>query len=97
MKKIKLDSYDLGIIINGIYSYKQTCSSDKGKQIDYLLLWLIDIYEGMKPGRKKRIEFHIDQIRLVVFCLNEWRNSFLSGSSTNKAEAIAETMAKFIG
>ncbi len=97
MKKIKLDSYDLGIVINGIYSYKQACSSDKEKQIDNLLLWLMDIYEGMKSGRKQKIEFTDDQVRLVVFCLNEWRNSFLSGSSTNKAEAIAETMAKFIG
>lgn len=96
MKKIKLDPYDLGIVINGLYSYRQSCTLEVVKQIDSLLLWLMDIFEKMKPGRKKKIELNSDQISLIMRCLNEWRNSFLSDGNNNKAEAVTETLIKFI-
>ena len=94
MKKIKLDFYDLGIIINALYSFRQTCDLEAGEQIDSILLWLIEIHERMNPSRNIKIEFKHNQIRLVVLCLNEWRNSFLSESKINQAEAISETMTK---
>lgn len=96
MKRIKLDSYDLGILINGLCSCRKVYSSDAREQIDNILLWLMEAFEGMKPGRKKKLAFTTDEIRLVLLCLNEWRNSFLSGSYENKADAVAETMSKFI-
>ena len=96
MKKIKLDPYDLRILINGLYSCRKTCPPDVREQIDSILFWLMETFEEMKSGRKKKLAFTTDEKRLVLLCLNEWRNSFLSGSNENKADAVAETMSKFI-
>lgn len=96
MKKIRLDNYDLGAVVNCLYNTRGSYPTEKRNEIDDLLLSLIDTHEQMKPGRRKRIPFQPEEVRLIYLCMNDWRNSFLSAGEDIKAEVVAEIMIKFI-
>ena len=96
MKKIRLDNYDLGAVVNCLYNTRGRYPADKRNEIDGLLLSLIDTHAQMKPGRRKRIPFQPEEVRLIYLCMNDWRNAFLSAGKEVKAEVVAEIMIKFI-
>ena len=56
MKKIKLDVYELRVLINGLYAMKDRCFADRDS-LSAMILNLIDLSEEMKLRRRKRIPF----------------------------------------
>ena len=53
--KLKLDQYDIKILVNGLYSMRDNYYGDQLAVIEELILKLIDTSEIMKPKGKKRI------------------------------------------
>ena len=92
--KVKLDSFSLGVVINGLYKYRHCCEDNLG--FSDFLLRLVDQYEDLKPGRKKKIIFHPDEIKLIRTCLMSWRNDEIRAEKEAKVEVISETLAKFL-
>ncbi len=49
--KVNLDSFYLGVVINGLYKYQHCCEGKTG--FSDFLLRLVNQYEDLKPGRNK--------------------------------------------
>lgn len=92
--KVKLDSFYLGVVINGLYKYRH-CYEDETGFSDFLLR-LVNQYEDLKPGRKKKIAFQPDEIKLIRTCLMVWRNDEIQAEKETRVEVIAETLTKFL-
>ena len=52
--KVKLDDYEVRVLINGLIQQHRSYDAETNGQIDSLALRLCDIAETMKPGRKKK-------------------------------------------
>ena len=92
--KVKIDSYSLGVVINSLYNYRHCCEDEAG--FSDFLLRLVNQYEGLKPGRKKKIVFQPDEIKLIRTCLMAWRNDEIQAEKKTRVEAISETFTKFL-
>ncbi len=57
--KIKLNRYDLTILINGLNTMREKYSQKANEYLCDLILRLIDIYDNTKPKRKARMVFLI--------------------------------------
>jgi len=94
--KLKIDNVDIGIAINCLNQMRPRYADDVQKEIDETLWSLIEIYDHMKPGRRRKIRITPAEHRLIVKCLIDWRNLFLSVGETSKAEAISDTICLFV-
>lgn len=92
--KVKLDSFYLGVVINGASKYKDIGNSEADSNA--FLLRLVDEYEHLKPGRKKRFVFQPVEIRLIRNCLMAWRNEEIQAEKEVAVELISETLATFL-
>ena len=52
--KVKLDDYEVRVLINGLMQQHRSYDAETNGQIDALALRLCDIAEAMKPGRSVR-------------------------------------------
>lgn len=93
--KIKVGSVDMGIVINCLDQMRRHYADDVQKEIDETILSLIEIYDHMKPGRRRKIRITPAEYRIIIQCLNDWRNLFLSDGDSSKAEAVGETILAF--
>ena len=64
--KVKLDDYEVRVLINGLIQQHRSYDAETNGQIDALALRLCDIAEAMKPGRKKKIPFEPVEIRVIT-------------------------------
>jgi len=94
--KFKIDSVDLSIVINCLDQMRWHYADDVQKEIDETILSLIEIYDHMKPGWRKRIRITSAEHLLIIQCLIEWRNLFLSAGEEAKAAAVGEIISEFI-
>lgn len=92
--KVKLDDFYFGVVINGLSKYKDGSNAELGGNA--FLLRLVDEYEHLKPGRKKRFVFQPVEISLVCACLLAWRNDEIQAEKEVAVELISETLAKFL-
>ena len=88
--KVKLDDYEVRVLINGLMQQHRSYDAETNGQIDSLALRLCDIAEAMKPGRKKKIPFEPVEIRVICQCLMEWRNREIQARGCLKR--IADTV-----
>lgn len=95
MKKIKVDSYDIELAINGMFQMRNTYSTEKKKQVNEIILNLLDICDNMKSGRKKRIRFESAALSMICRCLIDWRNDKLQRGEMTAVEIINETLCCF--
>ena len=51
--KIKLDGYDIRIVINGLARYRKTAPDEDLDVIDPMLLWLIEVSKALKKSSKR--------------------------------------------
>ena len=72
--KVKLDSFYLNVLINGLYSQRTRYDDDTNNRLDTLLLRLVDESETLKSNRKKKIFFELDEVSAIRQCLFDWRN-----------------------
>ena len=85
--KVKLDSFYLGVVINSLYNYRHCCEDEAG--FSDFLLRLVNQYEDLKPGRKKKIDFQPDEIKFVRTCLMAWRNNEVRAEKEVSVEVIS--------
>ena len=87
---VKLDDYEVRVLINGLMQQHRSYDAETNGQIDALALRLCDIAEAMKPGRKKKIPFEPVEIRVICQCLMEWRNREIQAKRHGAVDAIAK-------
>ena len=95
MKRIKVDNYELELVINGMYQMRNICPAERKSQVDKTILSLLDICDEMKPGRKKRIRFETGTLSIICRCLIDWRNDKLRHGELNAVEVINEALILF--
>lgn len=94
--KIKLDDYYVRVLINGLFQQRKDYDAETNDQISDLLLRLVDLSDTMKPGRKKKISFEPEEIRLIRRCLMEWRNREIQAEKDVAVEVISELLILFM-
>lgn len=90
--KVKLDDYEVRVLINGLIQQHRSYDAETNGQIDALALRLCDIAEAMKPGRKKKISFEPVETRVIRRCLVDWRNREISQGNDVASEVIGELL-----
>ena len=88
--KVKLDDYEVRVLINGLVQQHRSYDAETNSQIDALRL--CDIAEVMKPGRRKKIPFEPVEIRMIRHCLVDWRNREISQGNDVASEVIGELL-----
>ena len=92
---VKLDDYEVRVLINGLVQQHRSYDAETNGQIDSLALRLCDIAEAMKPGRKKKISFEPVEIRVIRQCLIEWRNREIQAERHGAVDALNELLIRF--
>ena len=69
--KVKLDDYEVRVLINGLMQQHRSYDAETNGQIDALTLRLCDIADAMKSGRKKKISFEPVETRVIRHRLME--------------------------
>ena len=93
--KVKLDDYEVRVLINGLVQQHRSYDEETNSQIDALALRLCDIAEAMKSGRKKKIPFEPVEFRAIFQCLMAWRNRELQAKRHGAADALNELLIRF--
>ena len=94
--KVKLDRCEISILVNGLFRLREKYSAEQRRVIDEVILNLIDITESMKPGRKVKLLFELEEIRLIRRCLIDWRNAFIVSGQSDYSEIVAEILHKVV-
>ena len=95
MKKIKLDVWDLKMLVRGLLNSKENCCAENEEEIDLLIISLADKYEHLKPGRKKRFRFQPKERHLICRSLVDWRNQQIEAGDDVAVEIISEYLLMF--
>ncbi len=93
---VKLDSFYLNVLINGVYSQRTRYDDDANNRIDTLLLRLVDKSDTMKANRKKKLLFEPIELSTIRQCLLDWRNQQIQAEEEVAVELIGELLAMFI-
>ena len=94
--KIKLDRYDLTVLINGLNTMRGQYGQKSNDYLCGLILRLIEIHDSTKPKRKARIVFDSDELHVIRIVLIDWRNQFIKSGHTGAAEGVGELLAKIM-
>ena len=93
--KVKLDDYEVRVLINGLVQQHRSYDAETNGQIDALAIRLCDIADAIKTGRKKKISFEPAEIRVIRHCLMEWRNREIRVERYGAVDAINELLIRF--
>ena len=93
--KIKLDDYDIRIVINGLAQYRKAAPDEDLDVIEPTLLRLIRVLKDLKPGKRTKLPFSPEEKRLIRFYLNEWRNQLIRENNLGGMDGVTEAMLKF--
>lgn len=91
---VRLDTYDLKAIINGLFQTRAAFGKKRQSEIEALILRLIDTCEQLKPRRRAKIRLESVEARRILLCLNEWRNRFIRDGQAEAAAGVGELMVK---
>lgn len=95
--KVKLDDYEVRMLINGLFQQRLDYDGETNGAIDELLLRLVDISDAMKPNRRRRIPFESKEARIIRRCLMEWRNREIQAEKKTSVQVISELLILFLG
>ena len=93
--KVKLDDYEVRVLINGLIQQHRGYDTETNAQIDNLALRLCDIAEALKPGRTKKISFEPVETRVTCQCLMEWRNREIQAKRLGAVDVLNELLIRF--
>ena len=96
MIKVKLDRYDLKLMVNCLYQARDLYTDEPKENITEVILFLLDRHDELKPGRKMNIRFDTNQLRIVIVCLNDWRTALRTAGDDWQAEDVSELLLKFM-
>ena len=97
--KIKLDKYNLGVVIEAIYKYRHSTEATSN-EIDTILNLIVRLgneYENIKTTAKKKYEFKLEEIRAITKSLIEWRNAEIRAGNDIAIDFVTETLILFLG
>ena len=94
-RKIKLDDYDIRVVINGLAQYRKTAPDEDLDVIEPMLLRLIRVLKDLKPGKRTKLPFSPEEKRLIRFYLNEWRNQLIQENNLGGMDGVSDVMLKF--
>lgn len=93
---VRMDQYDLKAVINGMYQSREAFDKSQQDEIDRIILKLIDFCEQLKPCRRVKIRLESSEARMILLCLNEWRNRFIAAGKEEAAAGVGEVMVRFV-
>ena len=96
MKKVKLDSFEIRVLINGLYQMRSQYDDQTKGSFEDLILVLIDTSERLKKGKRARLLFQNDEIRIIRRCLIDWRNLYITEGHPGAVDGINEVLLKFV-
>lgn len=94
--KVKLDSFYLNVLINGLYKQRNCYDDETNGNIDTLLLRLADESDKLKPNRKARLCFEPVELSVIRRCLFDWRNQQVQAEKDVAVELIGELLEKVL-
>lgn len=94
-RKIKLDDYDIRVVINGLAQYRKAAPDEDLDVIEPMLLRLIRVLKDLKPGKRTKLPFSPEEERLIRFYLNEWRNQLIRENNLGGMDGVSDVMLKF--
>ena len=94
--KVKLDSFYLDVLINGLYAQRSNYDDATNNLIDTLLLRLVDESETVQVNRKKKVCFEPVELSTIRQCLFDWRNQQRQAEKEAAVELVGELLASFI-
>ena len=94
-RKIKLDDYDIRVVINGLAQYRKTAPGEDLDVIEPMLLRLIRVLKDLKPGKRTKLPFSPEEKHLIRFCLNDWRNQLIQENNLGAMDGVSDVMLKF--
>ena len=95
MRKLKVDDYDLKVVINALYQTRTEFPAEERYAVDDVLLMVVNMCERMKPGRKRKMVFESSAINIIRRCLVNWRNLKIEFDESVAVEVINETLLLF--
>ncbi len=93
--KVKLDDYEIDILINGLFQQRGEYDAQTNSAIDDLLLQVVQKVKRKKLCRRQKFRFEPQETRLIRLCLIRWRNQQLQAQKQGAAEAITELIILF--
>lgn len=94
--KVKLDSFYLNVLINGLYTQRSSYDNETNSLIDTLLLRLVDESDKLKPKRKAKLSFEPVEMSAIRRSLFDWRNEQLQAEKEVAVEVISELLEKVL-
>ena len=93
--KVKLDSYEIDILINGLFQQRGEYDAQTNKSIEDLLLQIVQKVKCKHLRRKQKFRFEPQETRLIRLRLIRWRNQQLQNQKQGAAEAVSELIILF--
>ena len=93
--KVKLDDYEIDILINGLFQQRCDYDAQTNSAIDDLLLQIVQKVKCKNLRRRRKFRFESQEARLIRMCLIRWRNQQLQAQKQGAAEAISELIILF--
>ncbi len=93
--KVKLDNYEIDILINGLFQQRCDYDAQTNSAIDDLLFQLVQKVKHKKLRRRQKFRFEAQESRLIRMCLIQWRNQQLQAQKQGAAEVISELIILF--
>jgi len=93
--KVKLDNYEIDILINGLFQQRCDYDAQTNGDIDDLLLQIVQKVKHKKLRRRQKFRFEAQESRLIRMCLIQWRNQQILAEKHGAADAIAELIILF--
>ena len=93
--KVKLDDYEVRVLINGLVQQHRSYDAETNGQIDALALRLCVIADAITTARKRKISFEPVEIRVIRHCLMEWRNQEILAERRGAVDGINELLILF--
>ena len=93
--KVKLDNYEIDILINGLFQQRGEYDAQTNKSIEDLLLQVVQKAKCRHLRRRQKFRFEPQETKLIRMCLIQWRNQQLQAQKQGAAEAISELIILF--
>ena len=93
--KVKLDNYEMDILINGLFQQRCDYDAQTNSAIDDLLLQIVQKVKCKNLRRRQKFCFQPQETRLIRLCLIQWRNQQRQAQKQGATEAIAELIILF--
>ena len=93
--KVKLDDYEIDILINGLFQQRCDYDAQTNRAIEDLLLQVVQKVKHKKRRRRHKLRFEPQETRLIRMCLVEWKYQQIQAQKHGAAEAIAELIILF--